>query len=119
MAFLEFKSIVSAKTPLNHYNWTIPLTEHTDTSDKKLSAVISQNDKPIPFFLIKLSNPQHNYTTTEKEILSMAKFLKQSYGIIFGLKNTFIHTAIDISTQQLIVNFKEGCFETHNLRVCA
>ena len=63
------------------------------------------------YVLIELSNPQHDYTTIKKESLSIAKFLKQSHGTIFGLKNTFIHTVRNVSTQPPTVNFKEGCVE--------
>ena len=51
---------------------------HNDASDKHLVFVISQNNKPIAFLLSALSlllsrsrNPLHNYTTIEKEILSI------------------------------------------------
>ena len=66
VAFCELKCMVSAKTLLNHPDWTIPLPVHTYASYKQLGAVISQNDKIIAFFLKKVSNPQHNYTTIEK-----------------------------------------------------
>ena len=66
LAFFNIKCMVSAENLLNYPYWKIPFTVHTDASDKQLGAVIGQNYKPISFFLIKLINPQHNYTTTEK-----------------------------------------------------
>ena len=62
----------------------LPFTFHTDASDKQLGAVISQNNKPITFFSRILSTPQHNYTTTEKEILKIVECVKKFLGIIFG-----------------------------------
>ena len=49
-----------------------------------MGAVTSQNDKPMALFMKKLSKPQNNYTTKEKEILSIVECLNKSRGIIFG-----------------------------------
>ena len=51
---------------------------------KKLGDFISQNSKPITFFSSKLSKPQLNYTTTEKELLAIVECPKKFRGIIFG-----------------------------------
>ena len=80
----KLKEMVSADTLLNYPDWTIPFTIHTDASDKQLGAVISQNGKPIAFFSRRLSKAQRNYTTTEKELLSIVECLKQFRGILFG-----------------------------------
>ena len=42
--------MVSADRLLNHLDWTIPFTVHTDAYDKQLGAVISKNNKPIAVF---------------------------------------------------------------------
>jgi len=76
--------MVSAETLLTYPDWTIPFTIHTDASDKQLGTVISQNNKPITFFSRRLSKAQLNYTTTEKELLSIVECLKQFRGILFG-----------------------------------
>ena len=76
--------MVYIKTLLNYPDWTIPLTVHTDASDKKLCAVISQNNNPIAVFSRISSNPQCEYTTTEKELLTMVECLTQIRGILFG-----------------------------------
>ena len=65
-------------------DWKIPSDVHIDASDKQLGAVISQNDKPINLFLMKLINQQSNYTTTEKELLSIVECQKQFHGIFSG-----------------------------------
>ena len=57
---------------------------HTDASDKQLGAVISQNNKPIAFFSQRLTKLQRNYTTSEKELLSIVECLKQFRNILFG-----------------------------------
>ena len=76
--------MVSAETLLSDPDWNITLTVHTDASDKQLGVVISQNNKPVEFFSIRLSNPQRKYNTTDKERLEIFECLKQFPGILFG-----------------------------------
>ena len=54
---------------------------HTDASDYQIRAVISQNNKPIVFYSCKLNAAQTRYTSTEKEIITIIKTLKD---ILFG-----------------------------------
>ena len=60
---------------LNYPDCIITFTVHTYSSDKQFSAVISQNDKHIAFFLKKITKPQRNYTKTEKELFSVVECL--------------------------------------------
>ena len=83
-SFKELKHMVSAEILLSYPYWKLPFRVHTDVFDKQLVVVISHNDKHIPFFYIKLSKPQHNYTTNEKELLLTVEFPKQFQVIIFG-----------------------------------
>ena len=61
------------ETLLSYPDWKLTFTVHTDAFDKHLGSVISQNNKPIAFFSSKLSKPHRNYTTTEKELLSIVE----------------------------------------------
>ena len=76
--------MVSDKTSLGHIYWTIPFKVHTDSSDKQLYGVISHYNKPISFFSKIISNPQHKYSTTKKELLKILECLKQLCRIRFG-----------------------------------
>ena len=76
--------MVSVKALLFYPYWNIPFTVHTDASDRQLCAIISQNNKPIAFFLRRLIKPQLNYTITDKELLKIVECLKKFRGIIFG-----------------------------------
>ena len=57
---------------------------HTDASKLQLGAVISQKGKPIAFYSRKMNIPQHNYTTNEKELLSIVETLKEFRNILLG-----------------------------------
>ena len=76
--------MVSSDNLLRCSDWKLPLTVHTDASDKQLGAFISQNIKPIAFFSSKLIKQQRNYAMTEKDLLKIVKCLKQFRRIIFG-----------------------------------
>ena len=65
-------------------DYKISFKVHTDASDKKLGAVISKSNKPITCFSRIFIKPQHNYTTTKKELLAKVECHKQFQGIIFG-----------------------------------
>ena len=76
--------MVSAETLLSYPYWKLLLTVHTDASDKQLGFFVIQNNKHLAFFSRKLSKPQRNYTTTEKELLVIVECLNKFRGIIFG-----------------------------------
>ena len=75
-AFKDVKAMISKETLLNYPDWSKPFVIHTDASDYQLGAVISQDKKPIAFFSRKLNKAQRNYTTTEKELLSIVECVK-------------------------------------------
>jgi hypothetical protein len=83
-AFIQIKQMISEEVFLTYPDWDKPFEVHTDASDKQLGAVISQDNKPIAFFSQRLSKSQRNYTTTEKELLSIVECLKQFRNILFG-----------------------------------
>ena len=74
----------SAETSLSYPDWTITFMIHNDASNKQLVDIIIQNNKLFAFFSRRLIKPQHNYTTIEKELLSIVECLNQFHGIIFG-----------------------------------
>ena len=83
-AFQQIKGMVSQETLLTYPNWNKPFEIHTDASDFQLGAVISQEGKPVAFFSRKLNSAQKNYTTTEKELLSIVECCKEFRNILFG-----------------------------------
>jgi hypothetical protein len=83
-AFKKVKDMVSQETLLTYPDWSQHFDIHTDSSDFQLGAVISQQGKPIAFFSRKLNSAQRNYTTTEKELLSIVECCKEFRNILFG-----------------------------------
>ncbi len=69
---------------LAYPDFNAPFHIHTDASKKQIGAVISQNNKPIAFYSIKMNSAQRNYTTTEKELLSIVATLKEFRNILLG-----------------------------------
>ena len=57
---------------------------HTDASHRQIGAIITQDNKPIAFYSRKLRDGQHNYTTTERELLAIVETLKEFWTILLG-----------------------------------
>ena len=108
-SFKELKYMVSSDTLLSYPYCTIPFTVHDDASDKQVGAVISHNNKQIALFSRRLSKPQLNFTTTEKELLVILECLNKFHGILFGYEiNVFSYHknlvyAATLSESQLVM----------------
>ena len=60
VAFHDLKHVVSAETLLEYTDRRIPFPVHTYACIKQFGALISQTDKHIALFSIKLGKPHHN-----------------------------------------------------------
>ena len=62
------KTLISKDTILDYLYFSKKITVHTDTSDMKLGAVITQEGKTVSFYSKKLSKAQLNNNMTETEL---------------------------------------------------
>ena len=83
-AFDNMKRVIAKKTVLTYPNFNEPFEIHTDASLHQIGSVIAQNGKPIAFWSRKLTGGQHNYTTTERELLAIVETLKEFRTILLG-----------------------------------
>ena len=59
-----------------YLDFNAPFEIHTDASKLQIGAVISQKGKLIVLYSGNITSSQQNYTTTEKELLSVVETLK-------------------------------------------
>jgi hypothetical protein len=70
------KEKLSSAPILTYPNWQVEFHVHIDASNTTLDVILAQPgegnlDHPIYFTSRKLSQAEHNYTTTEREGLAM------------------------------------------------
>ena len=82
--FDAIKRVIGREVLLGYPDFISPFEIYTDASKFQLGAVISQKGKPIAFYSRQMNSGQHNYTTTEKEIISIVASLKEFCNIILG-----------------------------------
>ena len=81
----KMKQLIAKETLLAYPDFDKKFTIlHTDASDFQLGTVIMQEGKLLAFYSWKLTTAQRNYTTTEKELLSIVGTLKEFRNILLG-----------------------------------
>ena len=74
--FDAIKCVIGREVLLAYRDFNAPFEIHIDPSKLNIGSVISQKGKPIAFYSLKMNSNQKNYTTTEKELLSVVAYLK-------------------------------------------
>ena len=83
-AFDKIKQAITDDVMLSFPDFNKPFEIHTDASDYQLGSVIMQERKPIAFYSRKLNSAQRNYTTGEREMLSIVETLRAYRNILLG-----------------------------------
>jgi transposase InsO family protein len=91
-AFEQVKATLAKEAFLQYPDHNKPFHIYSDASDYQMGSVIMQEGKPVAFFSRKLNSAQRNYTTGEKEILSIVETLKEYKTMLFGCREIHIYT---------------------------
>ncbi|KAG7353949.1 integrase core domain containing protein [Nitzschia inconspicua] len=83
-SFEQMKAIVARDALLAYPDNTITFDIERDASDYQLGAVIKQKGRPIAYYSRKLNAAQQNYTTIEKELLSIVETFCEYCDILLG-----------------------------------
>ena len=82
--FDAIKRVIERELLLAYPDFNDLFEINTDDSKLQIGAVIFQKGNPIALYSRKMNSAQQNYTTTEKELLSLVATLKEFRNILLG-----------------------------------
>ena len=85
------KALVATGALLTYPNYELLFHIETDASDYQLGGAIVQNNRSLAYYSRKLNSAQLNYTTIEKEALSVVEIFHKFRSILLG-NECHVHT---------------------------
>ncbi len=82
--FYHVKATITKEVVLAYLDYSKVFEIYTDASSKQLGAVITQDNRPLVFFSLKLSDAQHKYSATIIGLLAKVETLKELKGMLWG-----------------------------------
>ena len=84
IAFDSIKATIARDLVLANPDYSKEFEIYTDTLSKQLGAVITRGNKPIAFFISKVTETQQRFSVTKIELLAIGETLKEFKGMLWG-----------------------------------
>ena len=82
--FDAIKRVIGREVLLAYQDFNAPFEIYTDAFKLKIGSVISKKGKIIAFYSRNMNSVQQNFTTTEKELLSIVATINEFRNILLG-----------------------------------